>query len=198
MQTLYATALLTEEINRIRPKESQIVIPQIDARLWTHYHTTWWPHHLTKTIMYRVERGTRSNKMATSVRALTICWLLSVFTHFSAAQNQSSLCTDGSGGFQEAFRTGVSVRVGASRDGELATRKCEAELSWNNRHLAVAAGASQVDLDAFGADLGLGVPVASFQVKQVDSPCCAEYQVYSLRHRPGCSNHPGRNYFQCG
>ena len=51
-QTIYATALLTEEINQIRPKDLQIVIPQIDARLWTHYHTTWWPHHLTKTIMY--------------------------------------------------------------------------------------------------------------------------------------------------
>ncbi len=50
--TIYATALLTEEINQIRPKDLQIVIPQIDARLWTHYHTTWWPHHLTRTIMY--------------------------------------------------------------------------------------------------------------------------------------------------
>jgi hypothetical protein len=26
--------------------------PPDDARLWTHYHTTWWPHHLTRTIMY--------------------------------------------------------------------------------------------------------------------------------------------------
>lgn len=49
---VYATALLCEEINQIRPKDMQIVIPQIDARLWTHYHTTWWPHHLTRTIMY--------------------------------------------------------------------------------------------------------------------------------------------------
>ena len=49
---IYATALLTEEINNIRPKDQQIIIPQIDARLWTHYHTTQWPHHLTKTIMY--------------------------------------------------------------------------------------------------------------------------------------------------
>ena len=49
---IYATALLCEEINKIRPKDQQIIIPQIDARLWTHYHTTWWPHHLTKTIMY--------------------------------------------------------------------------------------------------------------------------------------------------
>jgi hypothetical protein len=49
---VYATALLCEEINNIRPKDMQIIIPQIDARLWTHYHTTWWPHHLTRTIMY--------------------------------------------------------------------------------------------------------------------------------------------------
>jgi hypothetical protein len=49
---IYASALLAEEINRLRPPDRQIIIPQIDARLWTHYHTTWWPHHLTKTIMY--------------------------------------------------------------------------------------------------------------------------------------------------
>jgi hypothetical protein len=49
---IYACALLCEEVNKIRPKELQIISPQIDARLWTHYHTTWWPHHLTKTIMY--------------------------------------------------------------------------------------------------------------------------------------------------
>jgi hypothetical protein len=49
---IYASALLCEEVNSRRPKDQQIIIPQIDARLWTHYHTTWWPHHLTRTIMY--------------------------------------------------------------------------------------------------------------------------------------------------
>lgn len=49
---VYATALLCEEINRTRPAELQIIIPQVDARIWTHYHTTFWPHHLTRTIMY--------------------------------------------------------------------------------------------------------------------------------------------------
>jgi hypothetical protein len=49
---IYATALVREEINKIRPPEMQVIIPQIDARLWTHYHTTFWPHHLTRTIMY--------------------------------------------------------------------------------------------------------------------------------------------------
>lgn len=50
--SLYATALLCEEINKLRPANKQVIIPQIDARLWTHYHTTHWPHHLTRTIMY--------------------------------------------------------------------------------------------------------------------------------------------------
>ena len=49
---LHATALLAEEINKLRPANMQVIIPQIDARLWTHYHTTTWPHHLTQTIMY--------------------------------------------------------------------------------------------------------------------------------------------------
>lgn len=50
--SLYATALLGEEVNLRRPPDHQVIIPQIDARLWTHYHTTSWPHHLTRTIMY--------------------------------------------------------------------------------------------------------------------------------------------------
>jgi len=51
-QMLYASALLTEEINALRPAELQVIIPQVDARLWLNYHTTHWPHHLTRTIMY--------------------------------------------------------------------------------------------------------------------------------------------------
>jgi hypothetical protein len=49
---IYATALLTEEINKLRPAATQVIIPQIDARFWTHFHTTTWPHHLARTIMY--------------------------------------------------------------------------------------------------------------------------------------------------
>jgi hypothetical protein len=50
--TLHATALLTEEVNALRPPDRQVVIPQIDARLWMAYHATHWPHHLTRTTMY--------------------------------------------------------------------------------------------------------------------------------------------------
>ena len=50
--SLYATSLLTEEINKLRPSEKRIIIPQLDWRLWKAYHATHWPHHLTRTIMY--------------------------------------------------------------------------------------------------------------------------------------------------
>jgi Potential Queuosine, Q, salvage protein family len=49
---IYATALLTEEINKLRAPDRQVLIPQIDARFWVPFHTTSWPHHLTRTIMY--------------------------------------------------------------------------------------------------------------------------------------------------
>lgn len=52
MHTIYAVALLTEEINKRRPREKRVINAQVDARLWTHYHATSWPHHLTRTIMY--------------------------------------------------------------------------------------------------------------------------------------------------
>ena len=50
--TLFATALLTEAVNRRRPPDDQVVIPRIDYRLWKTYHATTWPHHLTRTTMY--------------------------------------------------------------------------------------------------------------------------------------------------
>jgi len=50
--SVYATALLREEINKVRPSDRRVIIPQVNERLWTHYHTTTWPHHLTRTIMY--------------------------------------------------------------------------------------------------------------------------------------------------
>jgi len=49
---VYAVALLTDAINRIRPADRQVVMAQVDSRLWTHYHTTFRPHHLTRTVMY--------------------------------------------------------------------------------------------------------------------------------------------------
>lgn len=50
--TLYATALLTDAINALRPPDLQVVIPQVDFRLWSNYHASFRPHHLTRTVMY--------------------------------------------------------------------------------------------------------------------------------------------------
>jgi hypothetical protein len=52
MHSLYATALLTEAINRRRAPGDGLIIPQIDYRLWGTYHTAQKPHHLTRTVMY--------------------------------------------------------------------------------------------------------------------------------------------------
>jgi hypothetical protein len=100
------------------------------------------------------------------------------------AQDHDVLCNDGDGSFQAEFHTGVTVKVGAARSGELATRKCEAILRWDKQAITGASDAAQLDVDAFGVDLGLGVPVAAFQVKQSSSQCCVEYQLYSLEKPP--------------
>ena len=36
----------------VEEDKTKFNLPQIDARLWLPYHTTFWPHHLTRTNMY--------------------------------------------------------------------------------------------------------------------------------------------------
>jgi hypothetical protein len=50
--TIYATSVLCEQINELRPPELRVIVPQVDARLWVPFHRTHWPHHLTRTIFY--------------------------------------------------------------------------------------------------------------------------------------------------
>lgn len=52
VHSIHATALLTDEINARRAGLAPLVVPQVDYRLWSHYHATHWPHHLTVTTMY--------------------------------------------------------------------------------------------------------------------------------------------------
>jgi hypothetical protein len=61
---------------------------------------------------------------------------------------------------------------------------CEATLRWDKQEIVVTAEASQLDVDVFGADLGIGVPVVAFQVKKSDTECCMAYRVYSLQKPP--------------
>ncbi len=100
------------------------------------------------------------------------------------AQRHDVICSDGAGDFNAEFRTGVKVHVGAARNGELATRVCDAALSWNKQNLVIAPAASQLDVDAFGVDLGAGVPVVAFQVKESNADCCMVYKIYSLQQPP--------------
>ncbi len=118
--------------------------------------------------------------------AATGIFLWCVFwTTLSLCQTRDRiLCNAGDGSFDAEFRTGIRVHVGAARNGELATRACAAKLSWENQELVVATGVAQLDLDAFGVDLGDGIPMAAFQIKKSDADCCMEYKLYSLEKPP--------------
>jgi hypothetical protein len=50
--TIYACEELCQRINELRPPELQVIVPQVDARLWVPFHRTHYPHHLTRTIFY--------------------------------------------------------------------------------------------------------------------------------------------------
>ena len=50
--TLFVTAQMTEEINKIKAEKEKIIIPQLDFKLWSDFHAEKSAHHLTKTIMY--------------------------------------------------------------------------------------------------------------------------------------------------
>jgi hypothetical protein len=131
-----------------------------------------------------------SGRVSSSVAAFRRPRLLALFLFCSClpsvchAQAHGVLCTDGTGTFEAVLFNKVQVRVGATHKGPLAVRSCEATLSWNDQKLAVATDIPVLDLDAFGVDLGLGAPVAAFQVKKSKDDCCMTYQIYSLQKPP--------------
>ncbi|MDR3726579.1 MAG: hypothetical protein P4K86_06015 [Terracidiphilus sp.] len=93
-------------------------------------------------------------------------------------------CHDGSGKYQEKFSTGVTVGVGAKKNGQLSSRACEARLTWNKQELLAVPDAWEVDVDLLGADVGLGTPVAAFKIKKSDIDVQSVYQIYSLKKPP--------------
>src|SRR5258708_9178685 len=116
---------------------------------------------------------------------MTLVWLafLCLISSPCRAQIHDLLCTEGSGPFEAAFTgvTGIKMRVAAARKTRLAIRLCEATISWDQHNDLVATAAYQLDVDAFGVDLGVGVPVVAFQVKKSSADCCMRYQIYSLQ-----------------
>jgi hypothetical protein len=138
--------------------------------------------------MHKSRLHFRSSVQAFSSLPLRSCMagavLLFFVTSLCLAHNNDLVCEKGDGSFHAEFQTGVAVSVRAARVGELATRTCEASLSWGKNVLTVATNAFQIDLDVFGVDVGLGVPVTAFQVKKSSADCCTEYAIYSLEKPP--------------
>jgi hypothetical protein len=99
-------------------------------------------------------------------------------------QIHSATCDDGSGKYQHKFATGISVSVGAVRNGQLAVRACEARLTWNKQDLLAVPDAWEVAIDLLGADVGLDSPVAAFRIRKSDIDSRSVYQIYSLKKPP--------------
>jgi hypothetical protein len=114
---------------------------------------------------------------------MTLAWLAFLCLVSSPCHGEipDVLCNEGSGSFEAAFHTGVKVRVGAAKKGGLARRLCETAMSWDQHNEVVASDAFQLDVDAFGVDLGVGVPVVTLQVKKSSADCCMTYLIYSLQ-----------------
>lgn len=110
-------------------------------------------------------------------------------TQFSTNPTRLLVCNKGIGSFsgklpKEASNTGVTVSVGAAKKQGLASRACQAKLTWGNQEIAVASDAAQADIDVMGADLGLGSLVVAFQIKATDADPLIKYQIYSLSKSP--------------
>ena len=103
---------------------------------------------------------------------------------FCCGQSHDGLCNAGFGEFQTKFGTGVSVTVGAARNGGFATRACSARLGWGHQELPVLSRAAMLDIDALGIDLGLGSPIVAFQTKNSDADWFVTYKIYSLEKPP--------------
>ena len=129
-----------------------------------------------------------AHRVPVRFRIRTMLWVALLLFFASAgvcrAQSHYMVCKDGDGNFDAAFRTGVQVRVGAARNGELATRACQGVLTWDKRTLVVADDVPQLDVDSFGVDLDVGVSAVTFQVKESGSECCVAYRIYSLAKPP--------------
>ena len=115
---------------------------------------------------------------------LSVCLFLCVVPKVCHAQSHDVTCSDGTGDFETESSSGVKLHVGAARNAGLATRSCEGTLSRGKLNLVIATGAALLDVDTFGVDLGVEVPVATFQVQKSNTECCRSYQIYSLQEPP--------------
>jgi hypothetical protein len=132
-----------------------------------------------------------SHSQTARTRLLHIGWVNTLlFGFFLTAfnvclgQTRDVVCDDGYGRFETKFVSGVIVTVGAAKSGGLAKRSCSGTLAWDAQDLPVVAEASQLDVDVLGVDLGLGVPVVAFQVRESAADWDTTYRIYALRKPP--------------
>ena len=118
---------------------------------------------------------------ARQIFSFVLFWAIAGACH---AQSGAVVCHDGIGNFEAVSLTGVSVQVGAARSQGFARRACEGTLLWEKSKALIASGVTEMDVDAFGIDLGVGSPVATFQVKKAQAECCMSLEIYSLRKPP--------------
>jgi hypothetical protein len=100
------------------------------------------------------------------------------------AATQQVVCENGNGKYETQIDTGVTVRVGPTLYKGFAARACSATLLWGHDQLAAVPSAAQVDIDVLGADLGFGMPVVAFQVRDADDAWQSTYLIYSLSKNP--------------
>jgi hypothetical protein len=120
----------------------------------------------------------------TSAASLFLLVILCAASVPSCSESRPALCREGIGEFSSDFSTGVTVSVGASKEGGFATHACDATLKWGRDALPVAQGVPEIDIDVMGADLGLGVPVVAFQIESSELDPLATYEVFSLEKPP--------------
>ncbi len=97
---------------------------------------------------------------------------------------QDATCENGNGEYSTRFASGVTVTVGAVREGAFSERACFAKLTWNGQEIPVASDAGEVGIDVLGAELGFGKPVVAFQIDKSGDGTKRVYQIFSLNKPP--------------
>ena len=144
-----------------------------------------WPRNITAELRdYSESMRKKEVPLEALARTLQLAICLCVMPKCGPGQIIGAVCNEGAGRFATRFTTGVIVTVGPQRDQGFATRACEASLVQNGNEVVAARSAAQVDIDVFGADMGLGMPVVAFHIEQSESDSGTAYKVYSLRGQP--------------
>ena len=118
------------------------------------------------------------------LRSLCFLAFICLLSNVCHSETQEAVCTRGFGRFTSISVTGVTVSVGAVKNGAFARRICEAKFAWDKQRLQVEPEAWQVDIDVMGADLGLGTPVVAFQIRKTEVDSLVKYEIYSLTKPP--------------